>query len=75
MRIAGDPLASFFTGIPGQPAGFTWDLFPASRAHQCLSPWPLPRVSTTPGVSAGPGDSSVIFVNQVTPPTSVSLQW
>jgi hypothetical protein len=75
MRIAGDPLASFFTGSPGQPAGFTWDLFPLSRAHQCLSPWPLPRVSTTPGVSAGPGDSSVSFVHQVTPPTSVLLQW
>jgi hypothetical protein len=75
MRIAGDPLASFFTGIPGQPAGFTWDLFPASRSHQCTSPWTLPRASMTPASPAGPGDSSVLFVGQVTPPSTVSLQW
>jgi hypothetical protein len=75
MRIAGDPMASFFTGIPGQPAGFTWDLFPGSRAHQCTSPWTLPRASMTPGSPAGPSDSSVLFVGQVTPPSSVSLHW
>ena len=74
-RIAGDPLASFGTGIPGQPAGFMWDLFPGDRTHQCLSPWPLMRVNAIPGVPAGPGDSGVIFVAQVTPPSSVSLMW
>jgi hypothetical protein len=77
LRIAGRANEAFFSGSPGQPAGFTWDISPPDghRTHQCKSPWALPRVNHTPGVSAGPSDSSVLFIFQVTPPPSVTLWW